>query len=71
MIIITILILMIIIIIMIMIIITIIMIIMIIIVIIIVGQFVDKIIIIYRIYLCRNRNILSPCNPELVDLLDS
>ena len=36
-----------------------------------VGKFVYKNNIIYRIYLCRNRNILSPCNPELVDLLDS
>ena len=36
----------------------------------IVGKFVYKINIIYRIDLCRNRNILSPCNPELVDLLD-
>ena len=36
----------------------------------IVGKFVYKINILYRIYLCRNRNILSPCNPELVDLLD-
>ena len=37
---------------------------------IIVGKFVYKLNIIYRIYLSRNRNILSPCNPELVDLLD-
>ena len=36
----------------------------------IVGKFVYKLNIIYRIDLCRNRNILSPCNPELVDLLD-
>ena len=35
-----------------------------------VGKFVYKLNIIYRIDLCRNINILFPCDPKLVDLLD-